>query len=166
MLRDIGILAARSTIGLAFASHGAQKTFGWFDGPGPEGAGQFMGGLGFKPGKRFAMLSAYTEMTGGALLALGLGGAVGPAMIASVMLVAMTTVHAKNGFYAQKGGVELGVVYAAGAIGIAFAGPGRYSVDSALDLDILHDDRIVALTVIGGLAGGALALSQRETAQE
>ena len=166
MLLDIGTLTARSVIGLAFASHGAQKAFGWFDGPGPEGAGQFMDGLGFKPGKRYAILSAYTEMTGGVLLALGLGGAVGPAMISSVMLVAMATVHAKNGFYAQKGGIELGVLYAASTIALAFTGPGRYSLDSALDIDVLHDERVVALTVLGGLAGGAIALRQRVAAQE
>ncbi len=73
------------------------------------------------------------------------------------------TVHVKNGFFAQKGGVELGVLYAVGAAGVAFSGPGRLSLDAVLGLDEkLADERLIALVLAGGLLGGGLALGQRE----
>lgn len=163
MIRDIATLAARAVLGLGFASHGAQKAFGWFEGPGPEAAGGMMESLGFKPGARFARLSAFTEIGSGLAIALGLGGPVGPAALLAVMLVAQTTVHAKNGFFAQKGGVELGVLYALAAVGLAFSGPGRLSLDAALGLDdTLSEERAVALVLAGGALGGWLALGQRE----
>jgi len=163
MIRDVAVLALRGVLGLGFASHGAQKAFGWFEGPGPEAAGGMMESLGFKPGLRFARISAYTELGSGLAIALGLGGPVGPAALLAVMLVAQTTVHAKNGFFAQKGGIELGVLYALGAIGLAFSGPGALSLDVALGLDEkLTDERAVALVLAGGVLGGWLALGQRE----
>jgi putative oxidoreductase len=164
MIRDVAVLAMRGVLGLGFASHGAQKAFGWFEGPGAEAAGGMMESLGFKPGARFARLSSYTEIGSGLAIALGLGGPVGPAALLAVMLVAQATVHAKNGFFAQKGGVELGVLYTLGAVGLAFSGPGRLSLDAAFGLDesILADERTVALVLAGGALGGWLALGQRE----
>jgi putative oxidoreductase len=163
MLRDIGLLAARATVGLAFASHGAQKAFGWFGGPGPAGAAGFLESLGFKPGARYAALTSYTEVIAGALLAAGLGGPVGPGAILGVMLVAQATVHAKNGFFAQKGGVELGVLYSAAAVALALAGYGRLSLDAAFGFDdALDDERLAAAILAGGLLGGFLALRKRE----
>jgi len=163
MIRDVATLAARAVLGLGFASHGAQKAFGWFEGPGPEAASGMMESLGFKPGIRFARLSAFTEIGSGLAIALGLGGPVGPASLLAVMLVAQVTVHAKNGFFAQKGGVELGVLYAVAAAGLAFSGAGRLSLDAALGLDEkLNDERAVALVLAGGALGGWLALGQRE----
>jgi len=163
MLRDLGMLLARATVGLAFASHGAQKAFGSFDGPGPAGAAGIMESLGFKPGSRFAALSSYTELGSGLLLAAGLGGAIAPAAIISVMVVAQTSVHAKNGFFAQKGGVELGVIYSAAALAIAMGGYGRLSLDALLGIDEpLENDALVLAVLGGGVLGGILALAQRE----
>jgi putative oxidoreductase len=163
MLRDIGMLLARASVGLAFASHGAQKAFGSFDGPGPAGAAGIMESLGFKPGPRFAALSSYTELGSGLLIAAGLGGAVGPAALISVMVVAQTSVHAKNGFFAQKGGIELGVIYSAAALAIAMGGYGRLSLDALFGLDEpLENDALVVAVLGGGVLGGILALAQRE----
>ena len=44
------------------------------------------------------------------------------------MLGAITFVHAKNGFGADKGGVEFPLALLAMALAIALAGPGRFSV--------------------------------------
>ena len=49
MVESLGSLAARVAVGAGIAAHGSQKAFGWFEGPGPEGAGRFMESLGFKP---------------------------------------------------------------------------------------------------------------------
>jgi putative oxidoreductase len=162
MIRDIALLTARAVLGLSFASHGAQKAFGWFEGPGPEGAAGLMESLGFKPGARFARLSSYTEIGSGLAIAFGAGGPIGPAALLAVMLVAQRTVHAKNGFFAQKGGVELAVIYAVAALALAFAGPGRFSLDAAFGFDeALADERAVAIILTGGVLGGSLALGQR-----
>ena len=161
MFRDATLLVTRSVIGLSLAAHGAQKAFGWFEGPGPAGAAGFMESLGFRPGKRYAMLSSYSEVGSGVLVALGLGGPVGPAMMLSVMIVAMTSVHAKNGYFAQKNGVELPVMYAATALALAASGYGRFSLDAALHLHALRDERLATAALLGGAAGGAIALAQR-----
>ncbi|MBD5634073.1 MAG: DoxX family protein [Candidatus Eremiobacteraeota bacterium] len=163
MLRDLGILLARGTVGLAFASHGTQKAFGWFDGPGPQGAAGFMESLGFKPGARYATSSAYTELVSGVSLALGLGGPLAPAAIVSVMVVAQSSVHAKNGFFAQKGGIELGVLYVAAAVALVMGGYGRYSLDALLRLDEPLEDGVLVWAALGaGALAGLVALAQRQ----
>ena len=78
MLHDLGLLAARLTIGLSYASHGTQKAFGWFEGPGPEGSAKFMESLGFKPGETYAQAASYNEIAAGLMIATGLGGPIGP----------------------------------------------------------------------------------------
>ncbi len=163
MLRDLGTLLARATVGLAFAAHGAQKAFGWFDGPGPAGSAGIMESLGFKPGVRYARLSSYTELGAGSLLALGLGGPLAPAGIVGIMVVAQASVHAKNGFFAQKGGVELGVLYAAAAVAIAMGGYGRYALDALIGLEEPFDDGVLLWAgIAAGTIGGVLALAARE----
>jgi putative oxidoreductase len=163
MIHDLGLLAARLALGLSFASHGTQKAFGWFEGPGPENAAAFLESLGFKPGKQFANAAAYSEIGAGLAIALGLGGPAGPAGVISSMLVAQASVHAKNGFFAQKGGVELGVIYGAAALSLASTGYGKLSLDHAFGLD--EDFRHPALTLLaiaGGVAAGYMILGQRD----
>ena len=65
---DLGTLLLRMTVGLAQAAHGSQKAFGWFGGYGPDGTGQFMEALGFRPGRRHALAAGYVELVGGLLL--------------------------------------------------------------------------------------------------
>ena len=43
-------LALRIPIGIILIAHGAQKLFGWFDGYGLEGTGQWMASIGLTPG--------------------------------------------------------------------------------------------------------------------
>src|SRR5262245_11634741 len=125
---DVGILLLRMTVGLALAAHGSQKVFAWFGGYGPDGTGQFMEVLGFRPGRRHALAAGFTELIGGLLLALGFLTPLAAALIASVMVVAAVTVHWKNGFFAPSGN-ELNLVLAMAALSVAFTGPGALSVD-------------------------------------
>lgn len=163
MLNDLGLLAARLALGLSYASHGAQKAFGWFEGPGPDGAAGFMESLGFKPGATYASLASYGELTSGLLIALGLGGPIGPAGLISNMLVAQTTVHAKNGYFASKNGIELGAVYAAAAVILASSGYGALSLDAAIGADDkLRHPLLTALALGGAVAAGWLVLGQRD----
>jgi putative oxidoreductase len=164
MIDDLGLLVSRLVIGLSYASHGAQKAFGWFEGPGPQVAAGFMESLGFKPADRYAQAASYTELVSGTMIALGFGGPIGPAMVLGSMLVAQETVHRKNGYFAAKGGIELGVIYSAGALALASAGYGDASLDRALGLDkTLRHPGIVALALAGGIAVGYYILQQRDT---
>jgi putative oxidoreductase len=161
MLDDVGLLATRSAVGLALASHGAQKAFGWFKGPGPKGAAAFMESLGFVPGGPYALASAYTEIAAGTLMTLGFLGSLGPALLLSGQTVAATSVHAKNGFYASRSGVELNTMYIAAALTLAIAGPGKFSLDELLGLQKLHKPLPTWLVLAGGLSGGIFMLTRR-----
>ena len=164
MIDDLGLLASRLAVGLSYAAHGAQKAFGWFEGPGPQGAAGFMASVGLKPGDTFAKAASYNELTSGLLIALGLGGPLGPAGAISSMLVAAETVHKPNGFFAGKGGVELNVLYASGALALASAGYGALSLDAIVGLDDkLHHPVVTTLALAGGIAAAYLILAQRDT---
>jgi len=164
MIHDLGLLASRLAFGLSLASHGAQKAFGWFEGPGPQGAAGFMESLGLKPGATFATAASYNEIGSGLLIALGLGGPLGPAGALSTMIVAAETVHAKNGFYAGKSGVEVNLLYSAGAVSLASSGYGALSLDHALGLDRkLRHPLLTTLAIVGGVAAAYAVLGQRDT---
>jgi putative oxidoreductase len=157
---DTGILLARVVFGGLMAAHGAQKLFGWFGGYGIAGTGGFFESLGFRPGRVFAAAAGFTELAGGALLAVGLLGPLGPALIISVMVVAMATVHWHNGVFAQKDGLELPLLYAVAAAGLALTGFGAYSLDALLSLSW---PAAVAWAAIGlGVLGGFANLAIRK----
>jgi putative oxidoreductase len=138
---DIALLIVRLVIGLGIAAHGAQKLFGWFGGYGLAGTGGFFENLGFKPGKLFAGAAGLSEVGSGLLIALGIGGALGPAVLVMVMLVAIATVHISKGFFVTNGGWELNAAYISVALILAFTGFGAYSLDRVLGLNILTDAR-------------------------
>jgi len=131
---SIGLLIARIVIGLIMAAHGAQKLFGWFGGYGLSKTGEFFVGLGFRPGKTFAAAASLTEITSGLLVALGFLGPIGPALMISVMIVAMMTVHRGHGLFATTGGHEVPLLYATVALGLALTGYGQYSLDALLGI--------------------------------
>src|ERR1700678_105254 len=119
---DAALLFVRLVVGLAMAAHAAQKLFGWFGGYGLAGTGGVFEGVGFRPGRGFAVFPGLGELGGGLLMVLGLGGALGPALIVMVMLVAMFTVHISKGFFITNGGWELNASYIASAVAVAYAG--------------------------------------------
>jgi putative oxidoreductase len=161
---SIALLIARVVFGVSLAAHGAQKLFGWFGGYGLAGTGGYFEQLGFRPGRRFALVAGLGEFVGGLLLALGFLGPVGPALMIAVMIVAMRTVHVGHGFFATTNGLELPLLYATAALALALAGPGRYSVDYALGLGWLSARRYVAIAVAIGILGAIGALLMRRPA--
>jgi putative oxidoreductase len=128
----------------------------------PAGTGGFFEGLGFRPGRFFAAAAGFTELSGGLLLVLGLLGPLGPAMIVSVMIVAMATVHWQHGLFAQNNGIELTLVYSVAAAAIALIGNGAYSLDAALGLSWPAEVVWIALGL--GVIGGFANLAIRKTA--
>jgi putative oxidoreductase len=162
---DIALLIVRLVIGLGMAAHGAQKIFGWFGGYGLAGTGGFFEGLGFKPGKLFAGAAGLGEVGSGLLIALGIGGALGPAVLIMVMLVAIATVHISKGFFSANGGWELNAAYISVALMLAFTGFGAYSLDRVLGLNILTDPRQVWIALGAAVVLALLnVLARRPTA--
>ena len=110
-----GLILIRLVAGPLMALHGAQKLFGWLGGYGLDGTGGYFEQLGFRPGRLFALAAGLGEFTSGLLVALGFLGPLGPALMVSVMLVAMMTAHAVKGLFAANNGIELPLLYAASA---------------------------------------------------
>lgn len=158
---SIAFLIARLILGLGLMSHGTQKLFGWFGGGGIAGTGGFFENLGFRPGTLFALAAGLGETIGGLLTVLGLGGALGPALIVIVMLVAIFSVHISKGFFNQNGGWELPITNIGLAIAIAFGGNGLYSVDNALNLNFLTDPVQVWYALAAAVIAAALNLVAR-----
>ena len=147
------------------AAHGAQKLLGWFGGYGLAGTGGYFESLGFRPGRRFAAAAALTEVAGGLLLALGFLGTLGPALIVSVMIVAMATVHhLRNGVFAASNGIEVPLLYTTGAVALALTGPGRYSLDAVLELASIWSPALALVAVGIGVVGGLAMLAVRRPA--
>ncbi|HEV3087318.1 MAG TPA: DoxX family protein [Candidatus Elarobacter sp.] len=155
------LLLVRLVIGLAFAAHGAQKLFGWFGGYGLAGTGGFFETIGFKPGRLFAGAAGFAEFVGGLLLALGLGGPIGPMFIISAMLVAIVVVHLRNGFFASSNGVELPLLYLLVAVFYAFAGFGTLSLDAVLGWSAVWTAGLIWLFVVLGFVGGFANVAAR-----
>ena len=156
----LALLIVRLIVGLGFIAHGAQKLFGWFGGYGLAGTGGFFESLGFKPGKLFAGAAGASELVGGLLIALGLGGPVGPMLIIATMVVAILVVHLPSGFFAPNG-FELPLLYAAIAFGFAFGGFGAYGVDALAGWNAVWTPAL-AWTFVGlGIVVGLLNVAAR-----
>jgi putative oxidoreductase len=84
-----GRLLIRAVIGGLFAGHGTQKLFGWFGGPGPDGAEKMMRKIGMHPPRHQALAAGVTETAGGALLAAGLATPLAAASLIGVMTTAI-----------------------------------------------------------------------------
>jgi putative oxidoreductase len=156
-----GLLVARVVIGLVMAAHGAQKLLGWFGGYGLNKTGEFFVHLGFKPGRTFAALASLTEITSGLLIAFGLLGPIGPALMLSVMIVAAVTVHWEHGLFAATNGIEVPLLYATAAFGFALAGFGQYSLDALLGISEIWTAPITWAALGLGVAGGVGNLTLR-----
>lgn len=159
-----GILFLRVIVGLVLAAHGTQKLFGWWGGHGIRGTGGFFAGLRFRMPMQMAVLAGMGE-TSGVLFALGLVTPFAALLMASTMVVAVGSVHIKNGLFVGNGGYEYNLVLATVAVAVAATGPGRFSLDRAFG----WDDNLSGLwwgvgVMAASLLGGALVLALRTPA--
>ncbi|MGQ4596318.1 DoxX family membrane protein [Nocardia sp. R6R-6] len=125
---DIGLLIVRVVFGGLLAAHGAQKLFGWWGGPGWSANAAAFDQMGYNPGKLFGTLAGLTELGGGLLLLLGLLTPLAAAAVLGTMINAINLTWS-GGLLTGKG-YEVGLLFATAAVGLAFTGPGKISLDA------------------------------------
>lgn len=160
---DLGLLLLRLGTGGVLFAHGTQKLFGWFGGHGPDGTGQFMEQLGFRPGRPSALASGIGEAGGGTLLGLGLATPGAGAAVAAAMAGA-ASVHAPAGFFNEQGGFEYPMYLGLAGSALALAGPGTFSLDQLLG-HRLNQPWMPAVTFAAAAAAAAVVVTRRARVQ-
>ncbi len=133
------MLIVRVVLGVIFFAHGAQKVFGWFGGNGLKGTiGYFKQALGIPAAA--TVIAAGIECFGGLAVLVGFLARPAALGLIVVMLVAISTVHWKNGFFLNwanapgKGhGYEMNLALIGMALAVLVAGAGRFSVDRLIN---------------------------------
>lgn len=130
---EYGMPLVRVAAGLILVPHGLQKVFGMWGGNIVNTAG-FFAKVGLEPALPLAYFTGLTEIVGGLCLALGLFTRVAGAAIFILLTVAWYKVHLANGFFWSRpgGGIEFALLWSLVALGFAFAGGGKYSLDAKL----------------------------------
>ena len=127
---NAGLLIIRLIAGLVIAANGEKKLSS--SSSREESAAEF-DSLGYRPGKLFALLVGLTEALGGLGLAVGLLTPLATTGLVAAMSGA-TLSHLRNGLWQRKRGYEYTLVLGGVAAGLAFTGPGNYSLDYRLGL--------------------------------
>jgi putative oxidoreductase len=159
----LGLLILRLVVGLIVAGHGLQKLFGWWGGPGMPGWIGAMNRMRIRPAVAWAWISMLAEVIGGLGFALGLLTPLPSLAIAGSMLVAIVLVHWPRGFWVTKGGYEFNLSILGAITAIALAGPGAYSLDAAVRIQLPEPVTLIVGT-IATLVGVGVALGTRAPA--
>ncbi|HYY54412.1 MAG TPA: DoxX family protein, partial [Candidatus Dormibacteraeota bacterium] len=115
--------------------------------------------MGMRPGIFWAYVAALAETVGGILTILGLGGPIGPGIVAADLVVVTIVAHYPKGFWANAGGWEFPVPLAAGAFAVALIGNGRWSIDGLLG--IAYPDWLLPAWAALMVAGVVVVLASR-----
>jgi len=152
---NLGLLILRLVVGPVFAFHGYAKitrggrlagTAGWFD------------SMGMRPGHLHARFAAFGELLTGTCLALGFLTSFAGLGLVALMSVAVWTVHRGNGLLVMKDGWEYNLVLGAIGVTLATMGPGEWSLDEALGLDLNGATGLV-ISLVGGLSAATALLA-------
>src|SRR5689334_1048165 len=122
---SIGLVVLRLTLGATFITHGAQKLF-------VMGLPAISGGfaqMGIPMAGFFGPFVSLVEFFGGIAIVLGLLTRLGALALAVNMIVAMLTVHLKNGFF-NPNGIEFPLALFAMSAALMTTGAGAFSIDA------------------------------------
>ena len=161
MYLDPALLLLRVVIGGVVVPHGLLKLGLVGKGGSITGVAGWFNGMGLRPGLFWAYVAVIAEAGGGLLTVLGLGGPIGPGIVAADMVVVTIVAHWPQGFWAGGGkvGWEFPVPLAAGGLAIALAGNGAWSLDRLLGLT--YPDWLLPAWLVLMAVGVALALGVR-----
>lgn len=159
---NLAVLVLRLVVGPVFAYHGFAKIFrggrldgtaGWFD------------SIGMHPGHVHARVAAFSELATGICITLGLLTTLGGMGMVGLMAVAFWAVHKGKGLLVISEGWEYVLVLGTLGVALATIGPGEWSLDNALGID-LNGPVGFAVALLGGLglAVGLLATCYRPPA--
>lgn len=153
---DLASLLLRIALGVVLLMHG--RNHGWGSG-GLAGTASWFEGLGLRPAKLHAAISAYMEVAAGLALILGIFVPFAAAAGIGTMTVAFITVHRKNGFFIFNPGegYEYVATVAFALTALAALGAGKFSLDHAFDIE-LHGVGVGLAAAAAGVLGAALLL--------
>ncbi len=154
---NLALLILRVTLGLTIAAHGYNKFFG---GGKIAGTAGWFESIGVRPGKLNALMAATTEIGTGLLLAAGFLTPLAAAGLCSLMVVAIVTVHRKNGFFIFNpgAGIEYCLILAVTALALGGLGAGDWSVDHATKIWNVSASTGLGIAAIVGIGGALLQL--------
>ena len=133
---DAALAVLRVVLGVTFILHGGQKLF-VFGFAGVTGA---FGQMGIPAPGFFGPFVALVEFFGGIAITLGLLTRLAALGVGATMVVAILTVHLKQGFF-NPGGVEFPLSLLGAAISLVIAGAGAYSLDAVIAKRLAGDLR-------------------------
>jgi putative oxidoreductase len=135
--RSYGLTIGRLVLGGVMFVHASQKVFGWFGGPGLEGAHQgFTQMMGIPSG--LAWLAIFVELVSAIALFFGVLTRLAAIGIIAIMVGAIAYVHAPNGFFMNWTGSKAGEGFEFHLVVIGFSlvflglGAGALAIDRAL----------------------------------
>src|SRR5438477_10707196 len=155
---DLALLILRVVVGGVVMQHGLLKLGVVGTGGSVKGVAGWFEGIGLRPGLFWALVATAAEAGGGALTVLGLGGPLGPGIMAGDLVVVAIVAHVPQGFWAGGGkvGWEFPVPLAAAAFAVTLLGNGSWSIDGLLGLTYSDPFRWTWLAVVA--VGAVLAL--------
>jgi len=154
---DLAAAVLRASLGITMIAHGWNHAFGGGKLP---GTARWFESIGIRPGRLHALLGTLTELGAGVLLLLGLLNALAAAAVVGTMTVALIANHLRNGFFIFRPGegYEYVLMIILVACGLAALGPGRWSLDHLVGLDVDGPLGLAVAAFVGG-GGGLLLLA-------
>lgn len=124
---SFGPVIIRVVLGGLFVLHGIDKFQG-----GLSGVEEFFASNGIPAAGLASTVTPFLEVIAGVALIVGLGTRIAAAALALLLAGAIFWVKADGGIL---GSAETDLAYMAGLISLIVLGPGRFSVDEAIDAD-------------------------------